>query len=304
MKAKQIILLILRLLLGAFFVTTAVLKLLSIDEFEIYIYSFNIFNFILSTIVARLVIAAEMLLGICLMAKILYKYAWILTQLMLLGFTLLLVYVLLFREDTNCHCLGSLVEVDPVMSILKNVVTSALLFLVRKEEDYQFKKKKLAIAGAVIVSVIVPFCVFPMDTVYNQFVSPISEINIDKFADLQVDSTMSNFDISQGNYVVAVYASGCKYCKMSAKKMNEMMQKNAIDESRFQILIWGDTAQIDTFRVKTNCESYEYHIINPYTAIDVTYGKFPMFIMIHNKQIVKAFDYRGLEEKEIVDFLK
>ena len=76
MKAKDIILLILRLLIGALFITTAIMKLLTLDEFEAYIYSFNLFSFLLSTVVARLVIMAELLLGICLMSKMLYKYAW------------------------------------------------------------------------------------------------------------------------------------------------------------------------------------------------------------------------------------
>ena len=81
---------------------------------------------------------AELLLGICLMSKMLYKYAWWLTQLMLLGFTFLLIYIAIFRNDTNCHCLGDFVELNPVASIIKNLVTMALLFLVKNEEDYQF----------------------------------------------------------------------------------------------------------------------------------------------------------------------
>lgn len=304
MKAKDIVLLVLRLLIGGMFITTAIMKLLSIDNFEAYIYSFNIFSFLLSTVVARLIIMAEMLLGICLMSKMLYKYAWWLTMLMLAGFTVFLIYVAIFRNDTNCHCFGDIIEVDPAHSIIKNVVTMVLMLFIRKEEDYQFKGKKWALIAAVAVSFIVPFCVFPMDAVYNKFVSPVDEVNNATFEKILADSTMVDFDIHDGNYVVAVYASGCKYCKMSAKRMSLMMEQKQLDSSRFQILIWGDSLHIQQFREETNCEKYPWYVISPYDAIDVVYGKFPTFILTHDGEVIHGIDYRGLDEKLLMEHLK
>lgn len=303
MKAKNIILLILRLLLGAFFITTAILKLLSIDEFEIYIYSFNLFGFVFSTVIARLVIMAEILFGICLMAKLLYKYAWWLTQAMLVGFTLLLIYIAIFRNDTNCHCMGDLVELNPALSIIKNIVTMALLLLVRKEDDYQFKGKKWAIVGAFLVSFATPFCVVPMDSVYNKFVSPDENVNLKKLTEIQTNS-ISTFRFSEGNYIVGVYASGCKYCKMSAKKVHQIMEHNAIDNSKFQILIWGDTMHIQQFMDETECNAYQWHSIDPFSAINLVEGHFPTFIMMTDEKIIKSFDMRGINESEFVEFLK
>ena len=304
MKAKDIVLLVLRLLIGGMFITTAIMKLLSLDNFEAYIYSFNIFSFLLSTVVARLIIMAELLLGICLMSKMLYKYAWWLTMLMLAGFTVFLIYVAIFRNDTNCHCFGDIIEVDPAHSIIKNVVTMLLMLFIRKEEDYQFKGKKWALVAAVAVSFIVPFCVFPMDAVYNKFVSPVDEVNNATFEKIMADSTMSDFDIHDGNYVVAVYASGCKYCKMSAKRMSLMMEQKQLDPSRFQILIWGDSLHIQQFRKETNCEKYPWYHISPYDAIDVVYGKFPTFILTHDGEVIQGIDYRGLDEKLLMEHLK
>lgn len=303
MKAKEIILLILRLLIGGLFITTAIMKLLSIDEFEAYIYSFDIFNFLLSTLVARLVIMAELLLGICLITKLLYKYTWWLTMLMLVGFTFLLIYTAIFRNDTNCHCFGDIVELDPAHSIIKNVVTMVLMLFIRKENDYQFKGKKWAIIAAFVVSFVVPFCVFPMDALYNKFVSPVDEINVSVFESVKTDSLMTNFDIHDGNYVVGVFASGCRYCKMSAKRVSMMMEQNAIDSTKFQILIWGDSSSIQQFREETHCEKYAWHLIHPYTAIDVVYGQFPTFILTTNGQVKMGLDYRGLDETTLIKHL-
>ena len=51
-----------RILLGLMFIASAVMKVLSLDTFVIYVYSFKIFSFVLTEIAARLLIAFEMVL--------------------------------------------------------------------------------------------------------------------------------------------------------------------------------------------------------------------------------------------------
>ncbi|MBO7629902.1 MAG: DoxX family membrane protein, partial [Bacteroidales bacterium] len=162
---------VIRIGIGLFFIASAVLKLLSLDSFELYIYSFNLVNFVWSGLLARAIIACEILVGILLIIKVRYKEAWCLTMLMLIGFSLLLVYVMLFRNDSNCHCMGDLVEIKPWMSLVKNLVAIALLLLVRKEDDYRFGSlgRKLTLVGAFVAALVPPFALFPMDGVYNLF---------------------------------------------------------------------------------------------------------------------------------------
>ena len=118
---------ILRIGIGGMFVIAAILKLMSIDEFEIYIYSFNVLNFLLTSFVSRIIIAGEFILGLFLILKINYKFTWNATMTVLILFTLFLIYVAIFRNDTNCHCFGQLVELSPVESIIKNVIAMILL---------------------------------------------------------------------------------------------------------------------------------------------------------------------------------
>ena len=61
---------------GSVFIIAAILKLISIDEFEIYIYSFDIFSFLLTTFVSRFIIIGEFVLGLFLILKINYKITW------------------------------------------------------------------------------------------------------------------------------------------------------------------------------------------------------------------------------------
>lgn len=302
-KTLYVIKLLLRILIGAFFITTAIFKLLSLDSFEVYIYSFNIFNYVLSSIVARLVIMAEFLLGGLLISKILYKQAWWLTMAMLAGFTLLLVYIALFRHDTNCHCMGDIVQLNPVISIIKNIVTMALMLFVRKEEDYQFRGKVAVGVGLLVASFAVPFVLFPTDNIYLAFSRQETKIDDKKMSFFLQDSTAQSLNIPQGDFVIGFFSSGCQYCKQSARKLNTIVQNNQLDSSKVIFFIWGGEKSIQKFKEETETEGYQFSIIGPVEAIELVLGQFPTYVFSHDGKVEKAMDVRGLNERNVVEFM-
>lgn len=326
MNKEQLMKMMVRLLLGAMFLTAAILKLLSIDYFEIYIYSFNIFSFTLTTVVSRLLISVELLLGLGLILKIYYKQVWWLSMLMMVGFTLFLIYVIIFRNDDNCHCFGELVKLNPSESIYKNIVSIVLLLVVRKEDDYKFgtKSKKWIIGISLLVSIILSFVVFPMDTIYNKIVSKNKDINAVAFEEAIKDTrtmsrlyfdkkndsvvvrhdTLSVIDMSSDRYIVSFISAGCNFCKLGAKKLSMIIENNEIDNRHLKFLVWGYDSDIVEFMNETNTAGYEYWFINPMKSLEITYGKFPTYIWIDDGQIVASGDLRDLEEKMIVGFLK
>ena len=304
MKPIEIIKLIIRIALGGMFITTAILKLLSIDEFELYIYSFELFDYVLVTVFSRLVIAFEFLMGVGLIAKIRYKYVWWLTMLMMIGFTFFLTYVAIFRNDSNCHCFGDFVELNPLHSIFKNLITILFLLFVYKENDYEFRFKKLVTALAFAVALIVPFIVVPMDALYNKIKSPFKEVNIEAFEEMKQDSTMQAFNVEEGNHIVAFFISKCQFCKLGIKKVHSVVERNELDQDKIKIIISGDEEHIKQFKEESNTESYNYFTISPFISMGVMYGSFPTFLYVTDGKVVKAGDLRSLEEKDIVEFLQ
>lgn len=302
-SAAIVVKFILRILIGAFFITTAILKLLSLDSFEIYIYSFNIFSFNLCAIIARLVIAAELLVGAFLIAKILYKPTWWLTLLMLVGFTFLLVYVAIFRQDSNCHCMGDLVELNPAYSIIKNLITIVLLFFIRKEEDYQFKGKKAVGIVLAVLALGVPFILFPTDATYNLFKKSDNNVNEKSFEQFMQDSVAQSLNIQEGNYVLGYLASGCKYCKLSAKKINTMVENNQLDTNKVVFIIWGGDESIQKFKEETDATHFRYAKISPVEAIQLVSGQFPTYVLVKDGKPVETMDIRGLNDNKIRSFL-
>ena len=302
-KTKKIIKFIIRILIGGLFILTATLKLFSLDQFELYVYSFGIFNYITVTVLVRLLIAFELLMGIFLIAKIYYKPVWWLTMASLAGFTLFLIYVAIFRNDTNCHCFGDFVELDPAKSILKNAITMLLLFFIYKEKDYRFKLKKWLTGGAFALAIILPFAVFPMDAIYNQFVNPHGPINSKVFNSMREDTTLADMQVDTGNYVIGIFFAQCKYCKLSIEKVNSIVERHGLDKSHIKICISGNEKSIKKFKEETKAIDYSYNKISPYLALNITYGKFPMFILIQNGKIFNTMDLRGIDEQEFIKFL-
>lgn len=313
-----------RLLLGLMLVTAAVLKLLSIDNFEIYIYSFNVFSFTLTTVFSRLLIAAEILLGLGLIFKVHYKEVWWLTMLMMAGFTLFLIYVMIFRNDDNCNCFGDLIKLNPSESIYKNVVSILLLLVIRKEKDagYRQKFKKWLTVISIAVAVILPFIVFPMDSVYNKIVSKDNNINTMAFENSLHDSiniikldiihendtliirrdSLARFDISDDRYIISYVSAGCRFCKMGSEKLMMILGRNEISEEHLKFLIWGYDADIIDFAKETNTMDCEYWFIPPLMSLDVTFGRFPVYVWTDEGEIAKTCDLRDLTENEIRGF--
>ena len=296
---------VIRIGLGLFFIVSAILKLLSLDNFELYIYSFNLMNLTLCGLAARVIIACELLVGILLIIKVKYKIAWWVTLLMLIGFSLLLVYVILFRNDSNCHCMGDLVKMKPSVSLIKNIVGIALLLCVRKEEDYQFRWKTAALVLAFVSALVPPFVLFPMDDIYDLF-SKSSNKDFDEtaFNALMADSTMQEVHFDEGNYIVGVVSSGCQYCRTSSLKMSEIVKHNQLDSGRIIYFIWGDSASIRQYQTDTQSESFRFVTISPIQAIRIVNGHFPTYLFITDDNVIRTADLRHLTEKNISEHLK
>lgn len=301
---------------GGVFIIAAILKLISIDEFEIYIYSFNIFSFLLTTFVSRMIIISEFILGLFLILKINYRFVWKTSLIILILFTLFLTYVAIFRRDSNCHCFGELIELNPLESIVKNLILILLLLLGQQSEfrvqssesEFRVHRPKFLVLSSSFLVLIVVFIISPPDSIYKMIYSTEKEVSsidlhesfdevvkIDFKEDEIAFDSISAFDVKE-KQLIAVVSSGCKYCKLGVKKLSLMMKNGGISPDDVDIFIWGSPDGIIDFRSETMTEDVDYWHIMPNNAIKVTYGRFPIFIMMENKNIIKIGDFRDLDD--------
>ena len=296
LSSSGVLRLTIRLLLGAFFIGTAVLKLLSIDNFEVYIYSFGLCSYTWTTFFSRLLIFIELLIGISLILKICFKQIWWLTMLMMAGFTLFLVYAAIFRNDSNCHCFGDLIELNPTQSIFKNIITIALLLLIRKEQSHDYKPllRKWLVALTIVTSFVISFVLLPMDIIYNKIYSEKENVNTVAFYESMSDSTFA--DLQHGRYLINYALAGCKYCRIGAEKLTLMADRHQIPHDRIKFIIGGSDEAIARFIEITGTSDYQHWKIPAPEFMAITYGKFPLYVLIEDGKIVKAGDFRILDD--------
>ena len=289
-----------RLLLGVFFIGTAVLKLLSIDNFEVYIYSFGLFSYTWTTFFSRLLIFIELMIGLGLILKIYFKQIWWLTMLMMVGFTLFLVYAAIFRNDSNCHCFGDLIELNPTQSIFKNIFTIALLLFIRKERSYDYKPllKKWLVAITLLLSLAIPFILVPMDVIYNKIYSEKDNVNTVAFYESMSDSTFVG--IQSGRYLINYALAGCKYCRLGAEKVTMMIDRHGISHDKLKFIIGGSDEAIAKFVEATGTSDYQHWKIPAPQFMAITYGKFPLFVFIEDGKVMKVGDFRILDDNMIL----
>lgn len=115
--------LVLRILLGAAFVLSAILKLFPISAFDARILEISPFlGWTFSMIFARLIIAIELIMGIFIIAGAwLRRVIYPLTLLMLGLFTSIVIYsLIIFGNQANCGCFGELLPFSNLQSLIKN----------------------------------------------------------------------------------------------------------------------------------------------------------------------------------------
>ena len=310
--------------IGSVFIIAAILKLIAIDEFEIYIYSFDVLSFLLTTFVSRIIIIGEFVLGLFLILKINYRFVWKISLVILILFTLFLTYAAIFRQDSNCHCFGEFVELNPLESIVKNLILILLLLLSQRSAlpelvegkvrcFYGLNNRKVQQSTAKVLVVLltcslVVFIISPPDSIYKMIYSTDKEVSsIDLYESfdevVKIDFTkdeiafdsISTFNVKE-KQLIAVVSSGCKYCKLGMKKLSLTMKNEGIFPDDVDVFIWGSPEGIIDFRSETMTEDIDYWHIMPAKAIEITYGRFPIFIMMENKNIIKVGDFRDLDD--------
>jgi len=120
-----------RIFLGLTFIASAMLKLFPIEAFDARILETAPFlGWTFSMIIARIIIACELALGIFIVAGWwLRRVVYPLTIAMLGFFTCIIIYSFIrFGNEPNCGCFGELLPFSNIQSLLKNIAFIAITF--------------------------------------------------------------------------------------------------------------------------------------------------------------------------------
>lgn len=276
---------VLSLFIGLVFVVSALAKLFAIDPFEVYIFSFGFFSLNLSYLLARLCIAVELLLGVALITQLWRRTTAVATLLLLVLFTAFLCYVVLIGRSDSCQCLGQLVDIPPVVSILKNTLLILLTLFYLKSPPAPYKpimpNRKWRFVPLFLFFMAVAVSPFVISVPDNWLFGPSEENYDGQIFEAAVvhGHALPDSDLSQGSHLVAFFAKGCPYCVMARQKLETMMRRHEWNHSQIHYIYPGDVSNT--------------------TFLKITRGQWPIILLLQDGSVKASFHYRNIDESAI-----
>ena len=294
----------LKVLLGLVFIVSAVLKVVDMDRFEIYVYSYHFFSLNFSFLAARATIILELVLGIGLISNSLHKLYWWGSMAMLLSYTLLLIYALAIGRSDSCHCFGDYLQLNPKQSLLKNGFLMLLFLLIYRMKERETPFRWLLLCLAIMVSTIGVFVVSPPDN-YTQNYNSDQNLQVELFDEALNEAPLDALNLREGRKVICFFSTSCEYCQMAAQKLSLMQQFYGFPPENIFFVFMGTEKGVSEFYEKSESVAYSYLLYDDVVKLlKISNGNFPTIVFLDNGKVVHEYGFRNMREEEIKAFLK
>ena len=290
--------------MGLVFIASAVLKILDMDRFEIYVYSYHFFSLNFSFLAARAAIILELVLGIGLISNSLHKVYWWGSMAMLTGYSLLLIYAFVNGRTDSCHCFGDYLQLDPKQSLLKNGVLMVLFLLIYRMKEWKTPFRWLILFLAVMASTITVFVVSPPDN-YTQNYNSDQNLQVELFDEALNEAPLDALNLREGKKVICFFSTSCEYCQMAAQKLSLMQQFYGFPPENIFFVFMGTEKGVAEFYEKSESVAYGYLLYDDVVKLlKINNGNFPTIVFMDNGEVVHEYGFRNMREEEIKAFLK
>lgn len=301
------------------FIVSALAKIASADSFELYLFSFKILPLGATFVLARLIIASELALGIWMALNCDPKWSTFAALAMLVGFTIFLIILAILGNKENCHCFGDLVDFSPTQSIIKNAVLIAMLLFSIGGKPFNIKWKPLWRSLIAIGSFAAVFIITPPDNWRYDNFKDNGAFNENAFENA-VNNNIIPPEILEGEKVFCFYSMSCEFCHLSAKKLAVMRQtgefrsteiiciigRNADDlggHSYSELItlpdkgIYSSTSPSEFFK-DTGLDCSKWIFIESSDFLRITNGSMPLTVIWENGNPIAKYGYRDMKPEK------
>lgn len=250
---KRITGLILLLAMAAVFLFSGISKLFAFERFIWNIMDAGVSQMTAASILARLFISFEIMLGLFLVAHIFlraFTYPAIIALLTL--FTIYLVILISRQGDAgNCGCFGDAYEMKPSLAIVKNllmIAVAVVLIYIYPVRGYRHMEWVAGVTG--MTALVLPFIFFPLsgDTQPAKASRPLDLTPL--YQSSNPENKAPSIDLRKGKHIVAFMSLTCPHCKKAAFLL-QVIHRQHPDYPIFFVLN-GHPAFLDDFFKETH----------------------------------------------------
>lgn len=277
MKSFRIII---QLLLALTFIISAYSKLISPGLIEIILVDQGIFtDRMLAGFAVRILAGIELALGLLYLFPYNIKKITIpVSLLLLIFFTGYLFYTgFVLGDKENCGCFGTVVEMSPVESIIKNLILIAfiiVLFKLIKEE-----KRNFIIPPVLTVAAIA--AVF--------LITPLKDVKDFKFEKYTSFVGSGRVDLTEGDKLLCVFSLDCEHCQLAAKELWGLEHRIQGFPETYVLFFSEGGVSVDSFKTITG-SNFAYSMINSTEFFDLIGTTSPRIYWLKDGIVKKFWD--------------
>ena len=235
------------------------------------------------------------------------------------------VMLLVYGKCERSLCVGWLKNEEGKEKFTCQLVPDRDVFIVENQYSKIAKICIYAVMGLLVFAA--TFLVFPPNALYNKIFSNNELVATDIFEETMSDSLVflhyqdirydekndtvtfridtNYFAGKEGTYIIPVVSAGCKHCKRGCELMHNIFERNMLPSDHMIIWVWGYSHEhCASFLRVSKTWKYDVYRISPLLAVNMVYGSFPTFIVVRNGKVIDAFNYRGIDESKIVNYVK
>jgi hypothetical protein len=290
------------LIIGAVCIASAIVKLIAIDRFDLYLYGLNFLNLKLTSLFSRLFIAFEIGCGVLLFIPVGRKTGIYLTLLLLVLYAAYLIAVLVLRPEADCQCSGPFTRLTHVELLFMSMILFVFLFLVRNQPSV--KRQNVYFIGLVFLSAIsIITILFPTRLIFRKHHTPAEQFNFLAFNSISRKESILGNDSTNGRMMLCFFSPGCKYCKLAAQKISLMVTIHSIPDERILYIFRKKTGDLNEFFEDSNFQRFRMNSIDSKSFFQITGGIVPLILLVEGSDVYFAYNYRNINESEVVNFL-
>ncbi len=305
---KKIALSFLCVLMGCVFVFSAYTKLYPIEPFEYTFVDLGIGNWQIAPFIARFLIGFEFLIGVLLILNIKLKdLTYKLGIVTLLVFCIYLVLqIIIAGNKGNCGCFGTTIEMTPLQALLKNIfmlIVLAGLYILH--EGFNFGRfTNYLVVGITLTCLVLPFILNPVQLDYSEAYLNQPENNFNLELDTLYNNALVNTppkDLVKGKKIISFMSLTCPHCRIAAKKIHIMHQKNPAIP--FYFILNGKPENLKVFFKDTHTEDIPYCMLKGSHFIYLGGVSLPTIYLVNNSVVENRVNYIILDQQEIEKWL-
>ncbi len=272
--------LILQIFLGLIFIISAYSKFISHGIIEIILVDYKIASTReTAAIYSNILIALEFALGFLLLQNnFIKKIILPISFLFLLIFSIYLIYTGYFVGDNqNCGCFGTMIEISPTESLIKNIVLMIIAFFAYTKIKNE-SKNIYPLIIIVIISFAFVFSFVPIKKNYDE-----------KFLNYTQFEKAGRTDLSEGKILVALINTECEHCQHTAYELARMQKKFKWFPKIYGLYFTEGQVSVDSFETITNFR-IPYRLISASEFFNLVGQSPPRIYLLENGKVKEFWD--------------